>query len=59
MSISIKTTSIMLSASCLAAAMAASPALAVEGGVGFYLLGSRTTMGGYVPPPGTYFSSST
>ena len=28
---------------------------AVEGGAGFYILGSRTTLGGAVPPPGTYF----
>jgi hypothetical protein len=32
----------------------ASPALAVEGGTSFYLLGSKTTMGGYLPPPGFY-----
>jgi len=31
------------------------PAHAVEGAVGFYLLGSKTTMAGYLPPPGTYF----
>lgn len=32
----------------------AAPALAVEGGTSFYLLGSKTTMSGYVPPPGVY-----
>lgn len=32
----------------------ASPAFAAEGAVGFYLLGSKTTMAGYLPPPGTY-----
>ena len=32
----------------------ATPALAVEGGTSFYLLGSKTTMGGYLPPPGVY-----
>lgn len=30
------------------------PALAVEGGTSFYLLGSKTTMAGYLPPPGFY-----
>lgn len=34
--------------------MFALPAQAVEGGLGFYLLGSKTTMGGYMPPPGVY-----
>lgn len=32
----------------------APPALAVEGGTSFYLLGSKTTMAGYLPPPGFY-----
>jgi hypothetical protein len=32
----------------------ATPAMAVEGGTNFYLLGSKTTMGGYLPPPGFY-----
>ncbi|MBU2533964.1 MAG: transporter, partial [Alphaproteobacteria bacterium] len=27
---------------------------AAEGAAGFYLLGSKTSMGGFVPPPGTY-----
>jgi hypothetical protein len=31
-------------------------ALAVEGGSGAYLLGSRDTFAGIAPPPGTYFS---
>jgi hypothetical protein len=44
-----------------AAALAAfllpvSPAAAVEGGSGAYLLGSRDTFAGIAPPPGTYFS---
>ena len=30
------------------------PALAVEGGTSFYLLGSKTTMAGFLPPPGFY-----
>jgi hypothetical protein len=34
--------------------MLGTPALAAEGGIGFYLLGSKTTMGGYLPPPGVY-----
>jgi hypothetical protein len=34
--------------------MLATPALAAEGGIGFYILGSKTTMGGYLPPPGAY-----
>jgi hypothetical protein len=33
----------------------AAPAIAAEGAIGFYLLGSKTTMAGYLPPPGTYF----
>jgi hypothetical protein len=32
----------------------ATPALSAEGGTGFYLLGSKTTMGGYLPPAGVY-----
>src|SRR3569832_90388 len=27
---------------------------AAEGAIGFYLLGSTTSMSGYLPPPGTY-----
>lgn len=38
-----------------AVAMPTVPAHAVEGAIGFYLLGSKTTMAGYLPPPGTYF----
>ena len=33
-------------------------ALAAEGGTGWYLLGSRTEMAGYLPPPG-FFAQST
>ena len=36
----------------------AAPAHAEEGGLGFYLLGSKTTMGGYLPGPGVYASVS-
>lgn len=42
----------------LLAVAVAGQAHAVEGGAGFYILGSRTTMGGAVPPPGTYFQQS-
>jgi hypothetical protein len=44
---------------CLAAllgAAIATPALATEGGSGAYLLGSRDTMAGIVPPEGTYLT---
>jgi hypothetical protein len=34
-----------------------SPASAAEGAIGFYLLGSKTTMAGYLPPPGTYLQN--
>lgn len=33
-----------------------SPVFAVEGGAGAYLPGSRDTMAGFAPPPGTYFT---
>lgn len=29
---------------------------AAEGGLGFYLLGTKTSMAGFVPPPGTYLA---
>jgi hypothetical protein len=29
---------------------------AAEGAIGFYLLGSKTSMAGFIPPPGTYVS---
>jgi hypothetical protein len=38
------------------ALVAAQPALASEGGTSFYLLGSKTTMAGYLPPTGVYAS---
>jgi hypothetical protein len=31
-------------------------AQATEGGLGFYLLGTKTSMAGFVPPPGTYLA---
>ena len=35
-------------------AVFSSPAMAVEGGTSFYLLGSKTTMAGFLPGPGLY-----
>jgi hypothetical protein len=29
---------------------------AAEGGLGFYLLGTKTSLAGFVPPPGTYIA---
>ncbi len=40
-------------AACLLIATSA-PSFAVEGGIGAYLLGSRTTFAGIIPGPGTY-----
>jgi hypothetical protein len=37
-------------------ALAAAPAMAVEGGIGAYFMGTRDTFAGIVPPPGTYLS---
>ena len=34
-----------------------SPTLAAEGGTGWYLLGSKTELSGYLPPPGIYAQS--
>ena len=39
-------------------AICSSPALAVEGGSGAYLLGSRDTFAGIVPGPGTYITDT-
>lgn len=38
------------------ALLAGEKAVAVEGGVGAYFLGTRDTLSGIVPPPGTYLS---
>jgi hypothetical protein len=49
-------------AALLAGAMLLSPgrtALAAEGGVGDYLLGSRSVGAGITPPPGLYFHDDT
>ncbi|MBS7698372.1 MULTISPECIES: transporter [unclassified Chelatococcus] len=42
---------------CCLAASALGPAEAAENGIGFYLLGSRGPMAGYVPPPGFYLQN--
>ena len=39
-------------------AMPAGSAFAAEGATGFYLLGSKTSMSGFIPPPGTYIQDS-
>lgn len=51
---------VMLNGTCgiLVAFGAASPTIAVEGGIGAYFLGTRDTLAGIVPPPGTYLSFS-
>jgi hypothetical protein len=38
------------------ATLVSAPALATEGGSGAYLLGTRDSLAGIVPPPGTYLS---
>ncbi len=45
---------ILIAQAAAATAVLSSPALAVEGGTSFYLLGSKTTMAGFLPPPGFY-----
>ncbi len=40
---------------CMASLLIGGFSHAAENGTGFYLLGSKTTMGGFVPPPGAYF----
>ncbi|MEH2528441.1 MULTISPECIES: SphA family protein [unclassified Bradyrhizobium] len=51
----IRWTAIALTMSLVAAGVA--PAGAAENGVGFYLLGSRGPMAGFIPPPGVYFQN--
>ena len=48
-----KRTVLIAQAAALTAVLS-SPALAVEGGTSFYLLGSKTTMAGFLPGPGFY-----
>jgi hypothetical protein len=38
-----------------AASLAADETHAAENAAGLYLLGTKTTMAGFVPPPGPYF----
>jgi hypothetical protein len=45
-----------ITAGALIASLLSGGALATEGGTGAYLLGSRDTLSGIVPPSGTYFS---
>jgi hypothetical protein len=45
-------------AASLALLAATQQAMALEGGTGAYLLGSRDSMAGFVPPPGTYITNS-
>jgi hypothetical protein len=48
-----KRTVLIAQAAALTAVLS-NPAMAVEGGTSFYLLGSKTTMAGYLPAPGFY-----
>ncbi|MFV0359140.1 transporter, partial [Tropicimonas sp.] len=48
----------LAAAAALLGTAAAMPALAAEGGIGFYILGSRTINAGIVPPPGEYLQFS-
>lgn len=41
-------------AGCVTLLAFASPVMAAENGIGFYLLGGRGPMAGYIPPPGVY-----
>jgi hypothetical protein len=52
----IRTTAYRWSALAATATLIAAPALATEGGSGAYLLGTRDSLAGIVPPPGTYLS---
>ena len=47
----------MRTAMLAAAVLSAAPVHAVEGGLGAYLLGSRDSLAGIAPPPGTYFTT--
>lgn len=55
-----RTSSTFVSGLCgaaLAIWLAVSPGHAAENGTGFYLLGSRGPMAGFLPPPGVYFQN--
>lgn len=51
-----RTAALLLAALAIHFATRAEEAQAAEGGLGFYLLGSKTSMAGFVPPPGTYLA---
>lgn len=55
---SVRKAALSTAATVMVAFGGASPVLAVEGGIGAYFLGSRDTLAGIVPPPGTYLSFS-
>jgi hypothetical protein len=48
----------MIGLSVLGVASPESGVQAAEGAVGFYLLGSKGSMAGYLPPPGTYIQTT-
>jgi hypothetical protein len=52
-----RVTSLAVLAPFAAATLAASPVLAIEAGTSTYLLGSRDSLAGVVPPPGTYVTT--
>jgi hypothetical protein len=49
-----KNTALLISIATVGAGFALDDARAAENAAGIYLLGSKTAMAGYVPPPGTY-----
>lgn len=53
-----KTTAILACACAAGAGAYSAPAFAMEGAAGFYLLGSKTSMAGFIPPPGTYLADT-
>jgi hypothetical protein len=48
-------TQVVLLASLALTSLAAGETQAAENAAGIYLLGTKTSMAGFVPPPGTYF----
>ncbi|MBL8846184.1 MAG: transporter [Hyphomicrobium zavarzinii] len=52
----LRTKLLALTAIAAAAIQTGGEARSAENATGFYLLGSKTAMGGYVPPPGTYLT---
>jgi hypothetical protein len=51
-----KTAACLLAILALSLSIRTDRAQAAEGALGFYLLGSKTSMAGFVPPPGTYLA---